>query len=125
MIEITSQGSFVKTEKFLTKLSKGEIFFVLAQYGQEGVSALSAATPVDSGLAASSWSFVVEKKGTWYSLIFKNTNIENGIPVVVLIQYDHGTGSGGFVAGRDFINPVIQPLFDRISADVWKEVQRA
>lgn len=125
MISFTSKGSFEKTEKFVTKLAKGEIFFVLAKYGQEGVAALAAATPVRSGLAASSWSFVVEKKGNWYSIIWKNFDIENGFPVAIMLQYGYSTGTGGYVQGVDYINPAIMPIFERISADVWKEVQRA
>lgn len=122
MISIESSGSFHKTEDFLQALKAGEIYDVLSRYGQEGVSALSNSTPVDSGVAASSWSYSIEVKGTWHSIIWHNTNIENGLPVVILLQYGHGTGSGGYVAGRDFINPAIQPIFDRISADVWKAV---
>lgn len=125
MISFTSKGSFQKTEDFLTKMSKGEIFFVLAKYGQEGVNALASATPVRSGVAASSWSYEVVKKGTWYSIIWKNSDIENGFPVAIMLQYGYQTGTGGYVQGIDYINPVIQPIFDRISADVWKEVQRA
>lgn len=125
MISITSKGSFQKTEQFVTKLAKGEIFFVLAKYGQEGVNALAAATPVRTGLVASSWSFEVVKKGSWYSIIWHNHDIENGFPVAIMLQYGHGTGNGGYINGVDYINPAIMPIFDRISADVWKEVQRA
>lgn len=125
MISITSKGSFVNTENFLKRMSKGDIYFVLAQYGQMGVAALSAATPADTGLAAQSWTYEVSRKGSWYSIIWKNYDIENGFPVVIMLQYGHGTGTGGYVQGRDFIMPAIMPIFDQIANAVWREVQRA
>lgn len=125
MITVESKGSFKNIDRFLEKMSKRDILTALRAYGQDGVYALSKATPVDTGLAASSWSYQVSKKRGRYTLSWHNTNIENGIPVVILIQYGHGTRSGSWVEGVDFINPVIQPLFDRIASEIWEEVKRA
>lgn len=124
MIEFESQGSFKNMEAFLQRAlaSESTIMRVLHKCGQDGVAALEAATPIDSGLAANSWSYVVEKKGRGYSVSWLNSDRENGFPVAVMIQYGHGTGSGGYVRGRDYINPAIKPIFDRISNDIWKAV---
>lgn len=122
MISIESKGSFENTEKFLHRMSRGDISKVLAQYGDDGVRALSSATPVDSGLTAASWTFEVIRERGNYSIVWSNTNTRTGANVAVLIQYGHGTGTGGYVAGQDYINPAIRPIFDRIAADVWKVV---
>lgn len=94
----------------------------LGKYGVEGVQALSQATPQDSGLTASSWSYEILKQNGNYTIVWINTNVHSGVSVAVLIQYGHGTGTGGYVQGRDYINPAIQPIFDRIANDVWKVV---
>lgn len=120
---LISRGEWAKTKEFLTRMVKDEPFRVLEKYGQIGVEALAAATPVDSGLTADSWSYKVlthPRPGIeWY-----NTNPAGatGKPVAILIQYGHGTGTGGFVAGRDYINPAIQHVFDEIADAVWKVV---
>lgn len=125
MISIESKGSFKNTEAFLNRMSKGDIFSALGQYGQEGVNALASATPVDSSKTASSWSYEVRKEGAKYSIIWSNDNIVDGQLIAILIQYGHGTGTGGYVQGRDYINPAIQPIFDRIANDIWKVVTSA
>ena len=122
MIEIKSKGSFSKTDAFLTRMAKGDIFSALASYGEKGVNALSNATPVRTGRTADSWTYTVEKKSGLYSIIWHNTNLVNGRPIAILLQYGHATGTGGYVQGRDYINPAIQPIFDQIAADVWKVV---
>ena len=123
MISIESKGSFKNTDAFLSRMHHSHIMKALARYGQEGVSALAHATPMDTGETASAWSYeVYEEKRKVYSIVWKNDNVQAGVPVVILLQYGHGTGTGGYVHGRDFINPVIQPLFDRIANDVWKVV---
>lgn len=122
MITIQSSGSFENTERFLKKMSKSDILKALGGYGAEGVRALAGATPVDSGLTASSWGYETFKRGGTYNIVWTNTNVHNGIPVAILLQYGHGTRTGGYVSGRDYINPAIQPIFDRIAADVWKVV---
>lgn len=125
MISFESRGSFQKTDEYLQKLSRGKIFQALEKYGQEGVNALASATPVDSGRAAASWGYVVTYSRGSASISWTNSDTESGFPVVISLQYGYGTGTGGFVAGRDFINPAIKPVFDRIATEVWKEVTRA
>lgn len=97
---------------------------VLDKYGRAGVSALSSATPVESGLAASSWYYEIERGKGFVRIIFGNSDVENGFPVAIMLQYGHGTGTGGWVEGRDYINPAIQPIFDKIAADAWREVTK-
>lgn len=122
MLKIESRGSFQKTERFLKKMSKGEIFRVLERYGREGVAALRSHTPSESGQTANSWSYEVKNDNRQASITWSNSHMAGSTPVVVLIQYGHGTGTGGYVPGRDFINPALQPIFDKIANDVWKEV---
>lgn len=126
MLSLTSSGSFKKTEAFLLAMQRSTfIMAVLDKYGREGVSALSAATPLDSGLAASSWDYQVERKGSTYSVTWLNYDIENGFPVAVMLQFGYGTGTGGYVSGIDYINPALRPIFDRIADEVWKAVTSA
>src|SRR6187455_2279510 len=125
MIEIESKGSFDKTDKFLKAMSNNEQFKALASFAERGIDALSSATPVDTRLTADSWRCKVIAGRGKYSLTWFNTNIVDGKPVVILIQYGHGTGTGGWVEGRDFINPAIQPIFDQIANDVWEKVRNA
>lgn len=123
MITVESSRSFKKTEDYLRHLTKEELFSTLERYGQVGVNALSSATPVDSGLTANSWRYeIVNEKGR-YSIVWHNTNVRSGIPVAILIQYGHGTGTGGWVEGIDYINPAIRPIFDQITNDVWEKVR--
>lgn len=125
MIEFVSQGDLKKTESFLDKLMGNSIFRQLERYGAEGVRALQAATPRQSGAAASAWSYeVLNEKGS-YSIVWTNSHTVAGVPLVILLQYGHGTGTGGYVYGRDFINPTMRPIFDRIADDVWKAVTSA
>jgi hypothetical protein len=125
VISITSTGSFSRTESFLKAMQKLDIMALLRQLGSEGVIALSSATPMDTGRAAASWGFEVTRKGSVYSLIWTNSDIENGFPVVIMLQFGHGTGTGGYVQGYDFINPAMRPVFDRIADEVWKVVTSA
>jgi hypothetical protein len=124
MITITQTGDFNKTEEYLSRLSKGDLSQVLNKYGTLGVNALSNATPTDSGLTSESWYFTTEARRGYYSIRWHNTNIHNGIPIAVLIQYGHGTRNGGYVQGRDYIMPAMRPIFDQIAAEAWKEVTR-
>lgn len=124
-ITFSSSGSFRNTEKFLEKMTRGDIFSALDRYGRLGVSALANATPVSTGLAANSWGYVVEKSGNSYSITWTNTDIENGFPVAIMLQYGHGTRGGGYVSGIDYINPAIRPIFDKIATEVWREVTSA
>lgn len=119
-----ASGSFDNVEAFLNRMSKEQMFASLNAYGQEGVAALARATPVDSGLTAESWTYEVVNKLGQHELIFHNTHMVSGVNVAILIQYGHGTGTGGYVVGRDYINPVILPLFEKIANDVWKAVTK-
>ena len=122
MITATSSGSFKNTETFLNDMKMGKAFTDLDRYGRWGVDALSNATPRDTGLAASSWGYQVgHTKGT-YSVSWFNTDREGGINVAVILQYGHGTGTGGYVVGIDYINPALKPIFDKAVEDIWRRV---
>lgn len=124
MIKMTANGNFKNIEKFLDAARKGKQFDTLSNYGRLGVEALASATPVDSGLTASSWTYEVKSAKGRYSISWHNTNRENGAPVAILLQYGHATGTGGWVEGRDYINPALHPLFDQLANDVWEQVIR-
>lgn len=122
VIKFESKGSFKNMESFLTKASRTDVLRIMEAGAKEGVAALAAATPVESGLAASSWSYQLEARRGRYTIYWTNSDIENGFPVVIALQYGYGTGTGGYVQGRDFINPALRPVFDRIANTVWKAV---
>lgn len=122
MIKFTHKGDFSKTTRYFEKAKRSAKMRDLDKYGRAGVSALSSATPVDSGLTASSWYYEVKRQNGRVSINFYNSNVNNGIPIAIILQYGHGTGTGGWVEGRDYINPAIQPIFDEIANDAWKEV---
>lgn len=124
MITITQRGDWKKTRQYLNRLSRVELTAVLNKYGSIGVQALSNATPKDSGATAEAWYYeIIERKG-YSSIRWHNSNIVDGRPIAILLQYGHGTGTGGYVQGRDYIMPAIRPIFDQIAADAWKEVTR-
>lgn len=125
MITFSVSGSFTRTDNFLKKMSDGSIYKVLSKYGEVGVQALSSATPASTGRAAQSWSYIVTRNAQGWELSWTNSDIENGFKVAIGIQYGYGTGTGGYVAGRDYINPAIRPVFDQIAQAVWNEVTRA
>lgn len=122
MIVIKQSGDFKNLEKFLKKASKMDLFQNLERYAREGVSALASATPIDSGETAASWDYEIRTTKNQVSIYWTNSNVNNGIPIAVLIQYGHRTKNGGYVLGRDYINPAIRPIFDKIADSVWKEV---
>lgn len=122
MITFRHKGNFSKTTRFLKNAEKATYMDILERYGQEGVAALASATPVDSGLTASSWYYKIERKNGLIIIGFYNSNIQNGVLIAIILQYGHGTGTGGWVEGRDYINPAIQPIFDEIANKAWKEV---
>jgi hypothetical protein len=122
MIKVTNRGSFQKTTTFLRRVLSGEIFSDLDRYGRMGVDALSNATPVDTSLTADSWGYRVIRNHSNPGIEWFNTNTVDGTPVAVLIQYGHGTGTGGYVQGRDYINPAMRPVFDQIAEEIWKKV---
>lgn len=125
MIRFKHRGDFKKTSRFLKKAQKFQIESILNKYGAAGVEALSAATPVDSGETAASWGYEVMKEASGYKIYWTNTHINKGVPIAIILQYGHGTGTGGYVEGRDYINPAIQPIFDSIANDAWEEVKNA
>lgn len=122
MISFRQKGDFSKTERYLERLKKSVRAEILEKYGREGVNALSSATPVDSGLTAASWYYKIEDTKDSISIQFLNSNQNDGVPIAIILQYGHGTGTGGWVQGRDYINPALQPIFDKLSEEVWKEV---
>ena len=124
MIGFRQKGDFSKTTKFLKRLKQDVSISTFEKYGEKGVAALASATPVDSGLTASSWYYKIEKTNSSISLLFCNSNIQNGVPIAVILQYGHGTRNGGWVQGRDYINPAIQPIFDKIAEEAWREVTK-
>ena len=121
MISLTSKGDFRKTEKFMKNARTKKLMSILKQYGEEGVAALMVATPLDTGRTASSWRYEIKVENNCIRLVFHNDNIQNGVPIAIILQYGHGTGTGGCVEGRDYINPAIQPVFDKIANSAWKE----
>lgn len=122
MIQITHSGNFNNTETFLKRVRTLNYQGILDNYGKAGVVALSASTPVDSGITSNSWGYTIQIKKNYFNIIWTNSHTVSGIPLVILLQYGHGTGTGGYVSGRDFINPAVQPIFDKIAEDIWKEV---
>ena len=124
MITITQKGSFNHIERYLSRLSKLQLDAVLSKYGEMGTNALSNATPTDSGLASHSWYYSTVSRPGYYSIRWHNSDVEDGFPVAIMIQYGHGTGTGGYVQGRDYIMPAMRPIFDQIAAEAWKEVTK-
>ena len=124
MISFRQKGDFSKVTKFLERAKESVRLGVLDKYGREGVAALASATPVDTGLTANSWYYTIENKNGVATLSFSNSNIQNGVPIAIILQYGHGTRNGGWVQGRDYINPAIQPVFDEIVNNAWREVTK-
>lgn len=124
MISFRQKGDFSNLTRFLEKAKEGVKAGDLDRFGKEGVAALASATPVESGLTANSWEYKIEHTKGSATISFHNTNIQNGVPIAIILQYGHGTGTGGWVQGRDYINPAIQPVFDRIAENAWKEVTK-
>lgn len=124
MITFKQKGDFSKITRYLEKNKKPVMLDMLNRYGKEGVAALSAATPVDSGKTASSWSYEITSTKNTISITFNNSNVTDGVPIAIILQYGHGTGTGGYVEGRDYINPACRPIFDEMAKEVWGEVTR-
>lgn len=122
MISIEQKGDFKALTAYLKKVNKNAKIEILDKYGQEGVRLLSKATPARSGKTANSWYYKIERSKNSVSLNFYNSNINKGVPIAIILQYGHGTRNGGWVQGRDYINPVIQPLFNKLAQEAWKEV---
>ena len=121
-ISFSSKGDFSKTIKFLNKVKNVKINNILSKYGKIGVNALSQATPKDSGVTSRSWNYKIQVNNDNASIVWYNTNVVKGVNIAVILQYGHGTRNGGWVEGRDYINPAMKPIFDKIADQVWKEV---
>lgn len=122
MISYSVSGSTDKMESFLKHALKVDVRAIMDSCGKQGVDALSSATPLESGRASQSWGYETSSKNGVYSIVWTNTDVENGFPVVIMLQYGYGTGTGGYVEGVDFINPAIKPIFEQIADKVWKAV---
>lgn len=122
MIWVRSKGNFNNTEKLLKKSLGNEWLSVLEDYGRQGVQELAAATPLDSGQTASSWDYEIVREKGKVSVVWTNSNINDGVNIAIILQYGHGTGWGGYVVGRDYINPALRPIFDSMADAAWKEV---
>ena len=125
MISFRQKGDFSKLSRYIERAREAAKIGILDKYGREGVAALASATPVKTGKTASSWVYEIKRQNGSVSIVFKNTNIVNGVPIAIILQYGHGTGTGGWVEGRDYINPTIQPIFDEIANKAWREVTKA
>jgi hypothetical protein len=124
LIRVTNRGSFRNVEAFGQRVKSRAYLLPLSKYGPIGVAALSGATPIDTGLASSSWYYEIVNKPGYFAINWYNSDIENGFHVAVALQYGYGTRHGGYVYGRDYINPAMRPIFDQIAADMWREVTK-
>lgn len=125
MISFNVTGDSSRTQEFLQNVKRINILSIMESCGEEGVAALTSATPVDTGLAAGSWSYDVNANNGVYTIYWTNTDVENDFPVAIMLQYGYSTGTGGYVQGRDYINPAIKPIFDEIETKVWRAVTSA
>ena len=124
MISFRQKGDFSNLTNFLERTKRTVRLSDLDKYGREGVAALASATPVDTGLTANSWYYKIEIKEGSATISFHNSNIQNGVPIAIILQYGHGTNNGGWVEGIDYINPAIRPIFDAIANNVWRAVTK-
>lgn len=124
-VKFEVSGGFTKTERFLNRMKRREYLNMLDEFGRDGVQALRNATPVDSGATAEAWDYEIKRTRNYTEIVWTNSNINDGVPIAVILQYGHGTGTGGYVQGRDYINPAIRPIFDKIAEKAWKVVTSA
>ena len=124
-VKFEVSGGFTKTERFLNRMKRREYLNVLDEFGRDGVQALRNATPVDSGATAEAWDYEIKRTRNYTEIVWTNSNINDGVPIAVILQYGHGTGTGGYVQGRDYINPAIRPVFDKMAEKAWKVVTSA
>lgn len=124
MFRLVSKGDYSKATKYLERVREASEIKIAEKYGRLGVAALASATPVDSGLTASSWSYEIRRSSGSVSIDFLNSNQNKGVRIAIILQYGHGTGTGGWVEGRDYINPAIQPIFDEMADEAWAEVTK-
>lgn len=123
MIVIRERGSFQKTERYLNGLRRRQLRPILERYAKEGMAVLAAATPVDSGVTAASWGYEISVTKSGFSVAWTNDNVVKGVPIAIILQYGHATGTGGFVQGQDYINPAIRPVIDKMTDALWREVK--
>ena len=124
MISFRQKGDFSKTKRYLERVKSAARLSILDKYGRKGVAALASATPTETGKTASSWFYEISHNKGSATITFSNSNINKGVPIAIILQYGHGTGTGGWVEGRDYINPAIQPIFDEIANEAWREVTK-
>ena len=124
MISFRHKGDFSKSTRYFKRAAQAIRFNNLDKYGREGVAALASATPVDSGITAASWNYTIERGDGTVAIVFNNSHINQGVPIAIILQYGHGTGTGGWVQGRDYINPAVRPIFDKIVTNAWREVTK-
>ena len=124
MLSFRQKGYFSKLNRYFERVKETAKIGVLDKYGRAGVSALSSATPIDTGKTAASWYYEIKRQNGSVSLEFFNSNVNKGVPIAIVLQYGHGTGTGGWVEGRDYINPAIQPIFDQLAKEAWEEVTK-
>ncbi len=124
MLSFKVHGDFNKTNSFFKRMSNKSYMKALDKYGHLGVSALSSATPVDSGETARAWSYEIHKSGGVWKIVWSNSHINKGVNIALILQLGHGTGTGGYIVGRDYINPAIRPIFDGMANNIWEEVTR-
>lgn len=122
MIRFRHKGDFARTERFFAAAKDAAYLKVLDKYGQAGVEALASATPKDSGETAASWGYEIAQTGSGYALYFTNSNVHQGVNIAVILQTGHGTGTGGYVRGIDYITPAVRPIFEKLANDAWREV---
>lgn len=124
LVSIKSDGKFVKTLNFFDLLKQFKINNVLRKFGDAGVSSLKSYTPIDSAITANSWGYTIESTKTTHTITWTNSNINKGVPIAIILQYGHGTGTGGYVQGRDYINPAMRHIFDELAESAWNEVMK-
>lgn len=124
MISFRQKGDFSKLNRYFERLRETAKIGALDKYGRAGVAALASATPTETGLTASSWYYEIKRQNGSVSIEFLNSNVNKGVPIAIILQYGHGTGTGGWVEGRDYINPAIQPIFDQLAEEAWMEVTK-
>lgn len=123
-ISVTSKGNWDKTTDFLKRRLNASGLGVLDKYGPMGVAALSAATPIEDGETARSWTYEIVNRRGYYAIHWSNTHVEDGVNIAAILQYGHGTGTGGYIQGRDYIMPAIRPIFDQMVNEMWREVTK-
>lgn len=126
MVRIKVKGDFKNTENLLKRITnRKKNLEILNRYAQKGVEALAAATPVNTGKTAASWGYDINYYVGKIKIVWTNSNVNDGVPIAVILQYGHATGSGGYVEGLDYINPAMRPIFQEIADELWREVTGA